>query len=139
MKKMIRRITAAVLAATTAMAIGLTASADTTKSEPFTGSDGYKRTFDLTVTRRTLAGAAYRLDVSTKENGSQPYKFSSITVKAILFGNNTTNSVAENKVEDDYEGSVSVSRGVSISKGTGEGSFKAYDRTYGTVVGSLDI
>ena len=138
MKNMIRRITAAVLAAATAMALCLTASAEVTKSEPYTGKDKYRLTFDLTVTRKTVAGAAYQLDVSTVERGSKPYKFSTITVKAILYGNSTTNSVAENSVEDAYKCSVSVIRGTSVSKGTGTGSFEAYDETYGTVIGSLD-
>lgn len=141
MKKMIRRITAAVLAAVTAMALCLTASADTTPPpKDFTGNSGYKLTFRLTLTRKTIAGASYQLNVSTVEQGSKPYIYPHIDVQAILYGNSTTNSESKKTVDDDYQASTVVSRGTTVSTGQGYGYFKAYGNdVYGMVQGSDKI
>ena len=139
MFKIAKRITALGLAAVTALMSGITANA---ASKPFTGTSGYKVTFDLSASVSTYSGAMRRLDVDAIQRNvnNQPYVYPHIYMKGILYTSEATNYISEKTQNDVCDGNIIVTGSAGNTTGHGYGEFHAYGcEVYGDVYGSIDV
>lgn len=136
LKKIVASAMAAVLLA---VAISISASAGVNEGT-FRGATGYRLSFKMNVRSVKVGGAAYMLTASAEEQGSKPYKYPSLYVKAVLYGENYLNSVSDKTFPYDYKGSVTVYRDSGDCVGKGFGYFKASgDAAYGDVYGTVSV
>lgn len=138
MKKIVKRITAAVLAAATTMALCITASA-ATATGTFYATKQKAIEYKLTVSTDS-AGGYYYLTSKAAGTNSTPYAYANLYVQANLYGTNGGISSKDNTVNNISSALVTVSRSTSTCKGVGYGYFRGYGvDEYGEVYGVVSI
>lgn len=138
MKKIVKRITAVILAAATAMALGLTASAGSNDGTFYNPDRKIK--YKLTVSSVTIAGAVYQLTASVEGLNDPACVYANLWVKAVLNGNNTSNTVNETTFHNTSTGKVVVTRPVSDCRGAGYGEFECSGtKEYGNISGYVPV